>query len=91
MMKGKSKNQVAPEISFSDPATMPIYALLIQLGKRVLRPGGIELTRKMLAILNIDTTDEVVEFAPGTGETAKLVLSFQPARYTAIERDQDLV
>ncbi len=91
MMKGKSKNQAAPEISFSDPATMPIYALLIQLGKRVLRPGGIELTRKMLAMLNIDTTDEVVEFAPGTGDTAKLVLSYQPARYTAIERDQDLV
>jgi ubiquinone/menaquinone biosynthesis C-methylase UbiE len=50
-----------------------------------------ELTRTMLEMLNIDTTDEVVEFAPGTGDTAKIVLGYQPARYTAIERDQDLV
>jgi len=32
-----------------------------------------------------------VEFAPGTGDTARIVLSYHPARYTAIERDQDLV
>ncbi len=43
MMKGKSKNQAAPEISFSDPATMPIYALLIQMGnhKAFLTEGGL--------------------------------------------------
>ncbi len=57
----------------------------------MLRPGGMELTRKMLEMLRINTTDKVVEFAPGTGGTAKIVLKYQPARYTAIERDQDLV
>ena len=91
MMTEITKRQTVPEINFSDPSTMPIYALLIQMGKRVLRPGGIGLTRKMLEMLNINTTDEVVEFAPGTGDTAKIVLSYQPARYTAIEQDQDLV
>jgi phospholipid N-methyltransferase len=91
MIKEMSKSQAIPEINFSDPSTMPIYALLIQMGKRVLRPGGMGLTRKMLEMLNINTTDEVVEFAPGTGDTAKIVLSYKPARYTAIERDQDLV
>lgn len=91
MMKEMPKNKAIPEIDFSDPSTMPIYALLIQMGKRVLRPGGMGLTRKMLEMLNINTTDEVVEFAPGTGDTARIVLSYKPARYTAIERDQDLV
>ena len=74
------KSQAVPEINFSDVVVMSIYALLIQMGKRVLRPGGIGLTRTMLDMLNIGTTDEVVEFAPGIGDTAKIVLSYQPAR-----------
>lgn len=86
-----SKSQAIPEINFADPLTMPIYALLIKMGKRVLRPGGMPLTRTMLEMLKISTTDEVVEFAPGIGDTAKIVLNYQPARYTAIEQDQDLV
>jgi len=90
-MTEMSKSQTVPEINFSDPSTMPIYALLIQMGKKVLRPGGMGLTRRMLEMLNINASDEVVEFAPGTGDTAKIVLSYQPALYTAIERDQDLV
>lgn len=90
-MTQTSRSQAIPEIDFVDPSTMPIYALLIQMGKRVLRPGGMGLTRAMLEMLGVDTTDEVVEFAPGTGDTAKIVLSHQPASYTAIERDQDLV
>ena len=91
MIKEMPKSQPIPEINYSDPVTMPIYALLIQMGKKVLRPGGMELTRKMLEMLNINTTDKVVEFAPGTGDTAKIALSYKPARYTAIERDKDLV
>ncbi len=34
MMKGKSKNQAAPEISFSDPATMPIVRPSDSVGKK---------------------------------------------------------
>jgi len=67
-----AKRPAVPEINFSDPSVMPIYALLIQMGKRVLRPGGMGLTRRMLEMLNINASDEVVEFAPGTGDTAKM-------------------
>lgn len=71
-----------------DIAKMPGHWLLARMGKRVLRPGGLELTRKMLDALAINSTDHVVEFAPGLGVTARLTLARQPASYTAIERDE---
>lgn len=70
-----------------DYSKMPIYTLFARLGKQVLRPGGMELTRRMLNDLDIGSSDEVVEFAPGVGATARLTLARNPARYTAIERD----
>lgn len=66
---------------------MPGYWLLGSLGKRVLRPGGIELTRMMLESLAIGEEDDVVEYAPGMGVTARLVLEKSPRQYVAIERD----
>jgi phospholipid N-methyltransferase len=57
------------------------------MGKRVLRPGGLRLTRRLLAALDIQSTDEVIEFAPGLGVTARLVLARNPVNYTAVERD----
>jgi len=66
----------------------PGHWILARMGKRVLRPGGLELTQQMLAALDIQTTDEVVEFAPGLGVTARLTLARQPAQYTGIERDE---
>lgn len=71
-----------------DIAKMPGHWLLARMGKRVLRPGGIELTRRMLDTLAIDTTDHVVEFAPGLGVTARLTIARRPASYTGIERDE---
>jgi SAM-dependent methyltransferase len=68
---------------------MPGHWLLAKLGKRVLRPGGRELTRHLLADLAIGTDDSVVEFAPGLGVTARLTLARNPKSYTAIERDKD--
>lgn len=67
---------------------MPGHWVLAQLGKRVLRPGGMELTRRMLAALQINPEDDVVEFAPGMGITAQLVLELNPRSYTAVERDE---
>lgn len=67
---------------------MPAHWMLAQMGKKVLRPGGIELTREMLGALAISSSDDVVEFAPGLGATAKLVLERDPASYVAVERDQ---
>jgi hypothetical protein len=66
---------------------MPGHWVLARLGKRVLRPGGMQLTRTMLAALGIQPADDVVEFAPGVGITAQLTLALEPASYTAIERD----
>ena len=71
-----------------DPTKMPGHWLLARLGKRVLRPGGRELTQQMLNGLSIQSSDDVVEFAPGLGFTAQLTLNQNPASYTAIERDE---
>ena len=70
-----------------DISKMPGHWVLARVGKRVLRPGGIALTRKMLGALRITPDDHVVEFAPGLGLTAKLALQSNPATYTAVERD----
>lgn len=67
---------------------MPGHWLLARMGKRVLRPGGVELTRELLAALAIEVQDDVVEFAPGLGATARPTLARNPRSYTAIERDQ---
>src|SRR5512144_1363153 len=69
------------------PEKLPGHWLLARMGKRVLRPGGLELTRRLLAALRIGTADHVVEFAPGLGITAGLVLERHPESYTAVERD----
>lgn len=70
-----------------DHAKMPGHWLLAQMGKRVLRPGGLELTQKMMATLKITPEDDVVEFAPGLGVTARSVLTKSPASFIGIERD----
>ncbi len=72
-----------------DISRMPGHWLLARLGKQVLRPGGLELTHRMLEGLAIGPADEVVEFAPGLGLTAREVLRRHPRRYTAVERDAE--
>jgi len=71
-----------------DAAKIPGHWLLLRLGKRVLRPGGLELTRRMLDGLNIQPDDDVVEFGPGLGVTARLTLARKPHSYVGIERDE---
>jgi len=67
---------------------MPGHWVLARLGKRVLRPGGMQLTRRMLGALRIEPADDVVEFAPGMGVTARLAIELDPTSYTAVERDE---
>jgi len=67
---------------------MPGHWLLARMGKRVLRPGGRELTNDLLSELGIGPGDYVVDLAPGMGATAKLILRHHPAGYTGIERDE---
>lgn len=65
--------------------------ILAKMGKRVLRPGGKELTMKMIDGLTIHQDDEVVEFAPGLGFTAEITLSKKPKHYTGVELNQEAV
>lgn len=84
------KDEIAEDIlpgEGLDHAKMPGHWLLAQMGKRVLRPGGLELTQKMMATLKITPEDDVVEFAPGLGVTARSVLAKNPASFVGIERD----
>ena len=69
------------------PDKMQGHWVLARVGKRVLRPGGVELTRKMLDALAIGPQDRVVEFAPGLGATARTVLQKHPQAYWGVERD----
>jgi len=63
--------------------------LLAKMGKKVLRPGGRELTLKLVDNLNINRDDTVVEFAPGMGFTASLLLEKKPKYYTGIELNEE--
>ncbi|MEL4358611.1 MULTISPECIES: class I SAM-dependent methyltransferase [unclassified Luteococcus] len=60
--------------------------VLASLGKRVLRPGGRELTEAVLAAA-APAGKRVVELAPGMGVTARRLLEMDPASYSAVERD----
>lgn len=60
--------------------------LLARLGKRVLRPGGLELTTQLLCEVHLAGA-EVVELAPGIGRTATLILAAEPAGYVGVDAD----
>lgn len=60
--------------------------LLARLGKRVLRPGGVELTRILLRESRPAGAD-VVELAPGLGRTAGKIISLVPRSYRGVEAD----
>jgi SAM-dependent methyltransferase len=66
---------------------MPGHWSLAAAGKRVLRPGGLALTRRMLDALAIGRQDKVVEFAPGLGVTAQMALVRDPSFYCGVERE----
>ncbi|MCS6926267.1 MAG: methyltransferase domain-containing protein [Candidatus Binatia bacterium] len=88
MMTGQTTLQTSLPGHALQTSKMPGHWLLARLGKRVLRPGGLHLTQQMLDALDIQPTDDVVEFAPGFGLTTQLTLRRKPATYTAIERDE---
>ncbi|WP_343599452.1 methyltransferase domain-containing protein [Mycobacterium sp.] len=62
--------------------------LLARLGKRVLRPGGIGLTRWMLTRAVMHGAD-VLELAPGLGRTATEIIAREPRSYVGAEQDPD--
>lgn len=70
--------------------SVPGHWLLARLGKRVLRPGGLGLTTALLDEAQL-AGKKVVEFAPGIGKTAKLILQRHPASYIGIDQDPQAV
>lgn len=71
-----------------DAATMPAHWLLARLGKKVMRPGGLPVTKTMLAGLGIGPDDDVVDLAPGLGVTVQLVKAARPASFRGLERGE---
>lgn len=63
--------------------------ILAKMGKKVLRPGGKELTMKLIDNLDINSKDDIVEFAPGLGFTANITLKKVPKTYTGIEVNEE--
>lgn len=64
--------------------------ILAKMGKRVLRPGGKDLTQRLIRNLGINNNDDVVEFAPGLGFTAAMTLKANPKSYTGIELNDEV-
>jgi Methylase involved in ubiquinone/menaquinone biosynthesis len=79
------------EMKIKNISTAPGHWILARMGKRVLRPGGKELTLKLVNLLAISPADDIVEFAPGLGFTAQLALQHDPNSYIGIDADEDAV
>lgn len=63
--------------------------LLAKMGKKVLRPGGKELTMQLMDKLSVTAADDLVEFAPGLGFTAGIALRRNPRSYTGVELNEE--
>lgn len=59
--------------------------LLAKMGKRVLRPGGIEMTQRILKEARPTSHDRIVEFGPGVGKTAEILLATYPEKYWGVD------
>jgi len=73
-----------------DDESVQGHWLLARLGKRVLRPGGVELTRTLLGHAGLTDVD-VVELAPGLGRTATEIVAREPRSYRGVDRDPEAV
>lgn len=60
--------------------------VLARAGKRVLRPGGLKLTKQMLTAADMQGK-QIIEFAPGLGRTAQLIVTEGAAYYVGVDRD----
>ena len=63
--------------------------LLAKMGKKVLRPGGKELTLQLMSELAVKHSDDIVEFAPGLGFTAGIALAHHPKSYKGVELNEE--
>lgn len=80
---GPTGRDALPLAERSD-ADLPGHWLLARLGKRVLRPGGLELTTRLLDAARIQDAD-VVELGPGLGRTASDIVALRPRTYAGVD------
>ena len=73
-----------------DAESVAGHWLLARVGKKVLRPGGRELSEWLVSATSV-AGRRVVEFAPGLGLTATLLLDSGPASYTGVDSDPEAV
>ncbi|MGE2692644.1 methyltransferase domain-containing protein [Mycolicibacterium pulveris] len=78
-----TERQTLPLAERND-ADLPGHWLLARLGKRVLRPGGLELTTRMLSAARVAGAD-VVELGPGLGRTARDIVAQGPRSYVGVD------
>lgn len=85
-------SNVESRLPQSDRATSVAagHWVLARAGKRVLRPGGLKLTNRMLDAADLPGK-KVVEFAPGLGRTATIMLDKELTSYTGVDEDPDAV
>jgi hypothetical protein len=85
---GKPKKRDKGKMGRQPFKNRPAHWVLSEVGKSVLRPGGQELTHALVDELTVSAEDDVIEFAPGRGATAKHVLDRDPNSYIGVERDR---
>lgn len=71
-----------------DAESVAGHWLLARIGKKVLRPGGRELSEWLVAATTVSGR-RIVEFAPGLGLTATMLLNENPASYVGVDSDPD--
>lgn len=87
----QSASTASPKGTRSGPEEKRLQGhwLLAKMGKRVLRPGGMEMTRRILDRAKPTSTDRIVEFGPGVGKTAEILLAVHPAKYWGVDVRED--
>lgn len=78
-------------MSVKDFSKVQGHWILAKIGKKVLRPGGRELTLKLVDGLQVSGEDNVAEFAPGLGHTASLLLANSPLSYVGVDADENAI
>lgn len=72
-----------------DYQKLPGHWVLARLGKRVLRPGGLEMTEFLMRELSVSSGDDLVELAPGIGATAKYLSQKEFRSYLGIDQNNE--
>lgn len=63
-----------------------MHILLSEMGKKSLKPGGMDFARRWIDAIGISTRDAVLELTPGAGTNTRLILGKKPAHYCGLHQ-----